>query len=975
MKRIERKNHFALLLIGLVVMILPLWFFNSLLKNALETAKESSLAYLREDILQTAENVRNLSKPAVYVKEAIEKIHSEVLPEITPDIVKMRPDLLFGQDQFNSELPGKLLAAMHRHRLDAIQIVVNPPEFADVYYWNCAELKRQCPEEDNLAYDHTINNFYSSGSLYQQYFQKNWHRLYSLPPFLSKILQIKKSQYLFAYLSRISQLVGPHDRVREVFTDYFGQQSIYAYSYVCVSAVNCHGAYTMILPQNSINPGEIIRNALQYSRPGIAVSLVHQEHGQQGIKETADGLEFHTGLPSEFWNHYYFKVGVQKGAAERKRGDWQIKVSGELSQSFFDQQKDYQLFRLLAAFGLMVYGLFSFRLLVNGIQTGVSVRFKLSLFFALIVLLPIMATGILTSITLRTTHRVVENRILQQTLNGVKKLAILNDENQLRRMVAVLELKRRFAAIPWSRFTPAAFLNGAEDFGWFSRWTGALSIGLPTGECLSFQGIMEPIPASRLISSLLRKYMDSLGLSEIKKNGSDNSISGDMTMGLLENLMTPEMEEAWMINESTIQREITQTSDTVRAALLLIRDSAGNYRLLYTRVSYGAPAYSFLSWYSNNLPDWFRATDAYSDLSLAVTLRRSLDLSMYAWPPDAFVDTGMREVFGRAFSLRDSGQNVIRNGNDFEVKCWRYTTGEAAVIAGIGRSKGAGFIAFAASMVLPLLIGYALLILYFITHITASFIREPARIIGQGVEALKEGSYGVKIADFSGQEFQQMTRAFNEMSQALRQRELMKRYVSKKLVQQMQGGQTARETAGGQLFNVAVLASDIRGFTSISEKYSPAEIVEMLNSYFTRMEKAILEHGGIIDKYIGDAVQAIFYPDSNLENATVRACRAAISMRTALQEFNTERSLSGLFTVENGIGIDTGMVISGSIGSSTGRKDYTVVGSVVEKAAAVEAMTTGSTSKILLSLAALQATEKAVTTKSFSYDAVELTDV
>ena len=128
----------------------------------------------------------------------------------------------------------------------------------------------------------------------------------------------------------------------------------------------------------------------------------------------------------------------------------------------------------------------------------------------------------------------------------------------------------------------------------------------------------------------------------------------------------------------------------------------------------------------------------------------------------------------------------------------------------------------------------------------------------------------------------------------------------------------------------------------------------MLNSYFTRMQQAITENGGIIDKYIGDAIQAVFYDEPNKDNQVIRASKAALSMKKALIEFNKEREAKGLFTIENGIGIATDIAIIGTIGTSKGRKDFSVNGDVINRASELEAKTKGTTSKILISKKSLE---------------------
>ena len=191
------------------------------------------------------------------------------------------------------------------------------------------------------------------------------------------------------------------------------------------------------------------------------------------------------------------------------------------------------------------------------------------------------------------------------------------------------------------------------------------------------------------------------------------------------------------------------------------------------------------------------------------------------------------------------------------------------------------------------------------------------------------------------------------MSIAIKQKEQIKRYVSDKLVKSVKEN-NIQEAGKGREEKVTILSSDIRNFTGISEMYEPSVIVEMLNTYFTQMQKAISDNGGIIDKYIGDAIQAVFYDEPQMENHVIRAAKAAIGMRKALEHYNKNREQSGLFTVQNGIGIDTDFAITGTIGTQNGRKDFSVNGDVIARAANLEAKTKLTQSKILVSITSIQ---------------------
>lgn len=141
----------------------------------------------------------------------------------------------------------------------------------------------------------------------------------------------------------------------------------------------------------------------------------------------------------------------------------------------------------------------------------------------------------------------------------------------------------------------------------------------------------------------------------------------------------------------------------------------------------------------------------------------------------------------------------------------------------------------------------------------------------------------------------------------------------------------------GEKKNVAILFCDIRGFTSFSEKVPPEQIVEYLNEYLDAMVNAIHSAGGTVDKFIGDAVMAVFGGVVPVEKPCDGALAAALLMRAALQELNQRREMRGLPSVANGIGIHFGEVIQGAIGSSD-RKDFTVIGDTVNSASRIEGL-------------------------------------
>ncbi len=161
-----------------------------------------------------------------------------------------------------------------------------------------------------------------------------------------------------------------------------------------------------------------------------------------------------------------------------------------------------------------------------------------------------------------------------------------------------------------------------------------------------------------------------------------------------------------------------------------------------------------------------------------------------------------------------------------------------------------------------------------------------------------------------------------------------------------------------QELTATVLFMDIRSFTSISETMQPRDLLNWLNQYFDVMARCIMEHGGVIDKYIGDAIMAVFgipFPDGKVENIkqdATAAIAASIAMHDRLNALNKRFEEQGKPLIKFGIGIHTGTVVAGTVGGAE-RLSYSVVGDTVNVAARLEAMTKNLTAdkqfKILLS--------------------------
>ena len=181
--------------------------------------------------------------------------------------------------------------------------------------------------------------------------------------------------------------------------------------------------------------------------------------------------------------------------------------------------------------------------------------------------------------------------------------------------------------------------------------------------------------------------------------------------------------------------------------------------------------------------------------------------------------------------------------------------------------------------------------------------------------------------------------SFNTMVAGLaereRERDIFGRLVSPEVREKLLGGELR---LGGETRHVAVLFSDIRGFSTLSEQMDPQGVVALLNEYLTEMAEAVRPYQGYINNFIGDAIVVIFGAPLQQPDIERRAARAALAMQTRLAALNARRVARGDFPIETGIGICAGEVVAGQIGSPE-RLLYTVIGDTVNVAARLESLT------------------------------------
>lgn len=242
-------------------------------------------------------------------------------------------------------------------------------------------------------------------------------------------------------------------------------------------------------------------------------------------------------------------------------------------------------------------------------------------------------------------------------------------------------------------------------------------------------------------------------------------------------------------------------------------------------------------------------------------------------------------------------------------------------------------------------LGIAVIFIY----IFSATLTSPLKGLADAAKYIQKGHFDVEVPAYTRDEIGMLGESFTEMARGLSEREKMKdalgKFVNKEIADLVLKDAIK---LGGERKDVAVFFSDIRSFTSLVENMPPEEVVEFLNGYMTIMVNCVNETGGVVDKFIGDAIMAVWGAPLSHGNDTENAVNCALLMRKSLIEFNKSRGTKNRPKIYIGIGINSGPVLAGQIGSQE-RMEYTVIGDTVNLASRIESLNKPFATDILIS--------------------------
>jgi len=220
----------------------------------------------------------------------------------------------------------------------------------------------------------------------------------------------------------------------------------------------------------------------------------------------------------------------------------------------------------------------------------------------------------------------------------------------------------------------------------------------------------------------------------------------------------------------------------------------------------------------------------------------------------------------------------------------------------------------------------------------ATLLARPIHRLMEATDAVAQGDFSVSVPVTTRDELGVLTESFNRMAKSLREKEMIKvaftRYVPREVVEEVLKD-PEHPMLTGERRDATVLFCDIRGFTSMSERLTPVQVVSVLNEFYTLMIETVSKHDGTLNKFQGDAVMAVFGAPIAHPDHAARAVKTALDMRTAVAELGRRRRALGEDPFEVGIGVSLGEVVAGSVGTEE-RMEYTVIGDSVNIASRLQ---------------------------------------
>jgi class 3 adenylate cyclase len=772
---------------------------------------------------------------------------------------------------------------------------------------------------------HELINFFTDGTKQDNFTTERYFRTYFAR---------------FAYPSDLSGICI------EVNSSFSSRERLYIYWRCLRTNGAVLGGYFIVLSNKYLSSIDLLKLTLKKKSESIHRRLAKISMVEKFYKNSKE-LIYQNPPPADFINQIYSgeESQILKNVFE--------KYSLAVSIPLIDIYGDLAFYKLVLAFLLRISVLFAFFIIIKSLLHGFNfkqnLRRKLVLLSFLMILIPYLLLGYFSGLTLNELKLLKDKEVSVRAESKLYELKQYVEDFKTKSALFGLAKKAQFQnLLDCDQEKMDSFKN--TDISNF-KWAEDLILFNSNGVSRKFNRHFTSSPGhpklvERMVST---KCLNNLGVlnknsSVIKNDLKKVSYAEGFLEGLFKNYIMGtalSIEGSETLNFHSMQDQEKMFYYLIAPLDYSLKKAWGIAFVFGLDISL-QQFFNGLSQDSTELV--FTKKSPEFSMNLALGRRRHDDYASNIWPRKLMENSEEKNLINYAIKTKSSGNIIEEWGSDKKISAWSFKESDKEVFAGIAYLQPNRLLELVFKTFPIILAIFSLISIILLGDILAVFFVSPVKGFKEAFKRVRDGRFRTRVDILETDEFGKLGASFNKLTLSLLQRERMRRFVSEDLF--LQTGESGDNEQS--LREMTILSSDIRGFTTISENNDPHAVVELLNDYFSEMESAIKASGGTIQRFVGDAVQAIFYPDAACASAQ-KAVDAALKMRENLSLLNKSRQDKGLFCIENGIGIASGEAISAVAGGNTGRKVFTVIGELPGKADELETLSKfGKHTKIIV---------------------------
>ncbi|OGK09751.1 MAG: hypothetical protein A2W80_04375 [Candidatus Riflebacteria bacterium GWC2_50_8] len=934
----------AISLVFAIVVLVPLFLIVHDLSNIEDQLWQEKLAAIRQDLKEELAAFRESLIPRRFVENLIKAGEAHV--GLNPETMQ-RPVFANNQDAgvFTSATIAQLLEFYQRQAgIKPLVMITFNTDYANVWSWFNEDYPalRTLSDSDRRHFASVIPIFVTDTATFTPVIQSNPDAFANYKKLCEIAFEDSRRdhvthKFFYDYLGDLAYRPPHYGRVYEMATQRWNSRRLFSYHLPFKEGELVYGGYFVLFGSRDIVAEKILELSRESVRPGIRRFFTTADEFINQQKISHNSLLLSLPFPVELLGYDRLSDSM---AQFPERIGVELSISN-LRKTHADNLQNlatFCRFVSLVTFAVALY--FS----MFGFPAGFRLRLRMVAIIALTIFLPWTILGYFCLSLFDSVQTLIGHELRAEAGSSMYRLISYYYDQKLQLNLELLKAKDRL--LKYADKTPEELARLHAHSIVPPRSNFDLMFFRADGFTKTFRAKhFENTSARRIDCYFAARYLDNLGVIDRDVPANRKFLEqGEYSAGFMESLQISYSEHATMFHEGVETREWKKADELSRMVYFLLPDLKlpGQPVRAIARASISNPGYVMVNparfdpgVYSQSLPQ------QQHDFLIG---QRRVDDSILCWWPDYINSASeLNRQVEVAARTRSGGSRLTQDGKNFKFVNRRYLSNQSLVFAGISTASQDLKIELLLKLFPFVLLVLALICLFLFVDLLAAMFINPVAGFRAATAEIATGNYQVAVKIAATDEFSLLADSFNRMTTGLSQREKMRRFVSENLFERI--GLSVSENTG--VSEVTLLASDIRGFTTLSEKYEPQQIVSLLNDYFTEMEGAIKESGGLIERFVGDAVVAVFY-DDQAEKPEFRAVQAAVRMRVRLAELNRQRTAAGLFNIDNGIGIATGEAVSGIAGSSAGRQIFSVIGEVTGLAEKLESASRHVSSRILI---------------------------